>query len=146
MALESDLCLHAVDSPQCYQPITNFKASLCEDRKDTSHLYLPSWSLRISESAGMPFSAWKSLLVGWSLCPSSPFLCSYCQPDSLLVSVGASAAYATSSLSPSQLGARSELLEATALNRHSRRLWVRRWRPGLGRSWFLPESVSLGSG
>lgn len=41
-ALESDLCLQAVDSPQCYQPITNFKVSLCENRQETSHLYLPS--------------------------------------------------------------------------------------------------------
>lgn len=77
MALESGLCLPAVDGPQGYRPIRNFKVSHCENRQETSHLCLPSQSLRISEQAGMPccpFSAPKSPLVGWSLCPSSPSL------------------------------------------------------------------------
>lgn len=76
-ALESGLCLQAVDGPQGCQPIANFKASHCANRQETSHLYLPSKSLRISEQAGMPScpcSAPKSPLVGWSLCPSSPSL------------------------------------------------------------------------
>lgn len=51
--------------------------SHCANRQETSHLYLPSKSLRISEQAGMPScpcSAPKSPLVGWSLCPSLPSL------------------------------------------------------------------------
>ena len=91
-----------------------------------------------------PFSILKSLVVGWSLCRSSLFLFSHCQPDSLLLWVGASTSCLPSPLNSSQFGAWKELLEATALKRRSRRLWVRRWGPGPGPSCLIHSRWALG--
>lgn len=103
-----------------------------------------SQNLRTGRDALLPLLSPEKSPRGLESVPLLTVSFPYCQPDSLLVSVGAPPAQAPRCLSPGQLGALRELPEATSLERHPRRLRVGRWGPGPGRPCLSRAHRALG--